>query len=79
MHERTYLLDGTEYRKSEVGLSRLLGGDTADHTGSVLERFSHMESTLSRRELGGKKEHIRKLTHSLSGETLAEDLGVLVD
>ena len=63
-----------------MGLSRLLRRDTTDHTSAIRECLFYMESTLNLCQDKGARMHKPKnITHSLSGETLAEDLGILVN
>ena len=61
-----------------MGLAGLLRRHTTDHLRAILNRFSDVESTLevAERSVQRLKEPV---THSLSGEALADDLGVLVN
>ena len=63
-----------------MGLSRLLRRDTTDHASAIRECLFYMESTLILCQDEGTWMHRPKnITYSLSGETLAEDLGILVN
>ena len=75
-----HLFNAAEDGESEVRLPRLLRRDTTDHASAVRECLFYMESTLTSRQ-GQKEWSSIKVyeTHSLSRETLAKNLRVLVD
>ena len=62
-----------------MGLPSLLGRNTTNHTSTELQRLFYMESTLKARISEAIGCINRRRTYSLSGETLAQHLGVLVD
>ena len=58
----------------------LLRRNTTNHASAELQRLFYMESTLNLcQDKGGRTHKPNNITYSLSGETLAEDLGILVD
>ena len=62
-----------------MGLPSLLGRNTTNHASAELQRLFYMESTLIARISEAIGCMQRRRTYSLSGETLAQHLGVLVD
>lgn len=64
-----------------MGLTSLLGRNTTDHPGAISKGFSYVERGLFPMddEHASRPKNCEYATHSLSGEALAKNFGVLVD